>query len=363
MSFALFRSKKLIPAAKFTPATLGKFKQALKNEVSSGRFEEVWVKLNEGCSNNCPFCYLKAPKGVRNPMPDELVESIAECVGDLPLGVRDNFTIHPHDNTDPLDRKDIVSICDIFSRSAKVSFSTAVPVGSEQLFLDVISALSSHPENRIRLSLSPWNEKRLMRNPKIADVVNSCGIEKFQVASFFVVLDNIIRIFDENEFVRLAVAKAKSLGLSGSISKFLKDSFYCKEARIPLPIFPIIGTTSAAFFFACETDQSELSHFSNLISFSRAVNSGALREGTPFLLEYWNNDGRDYSNDAGLKVITRGWNFSLRGKLFGPKFYEKHMFEAKSLVVGSNGEISVVFPTTLSEENKSGLIVDKKFEF
>lgn len=320
-----------------TKQELDKFKDRLTGIMQERAGVNVFVRLTRGCSNQCPFCSERSEPNPREHMPLKLAVAIYEALERVNEDLKHWIckTVHLYRDSDPLEYLHLLELRKMIIKSSiGGNITTSVPKGSEELFVFLME--NSHEKLKLRLSLTAWNKARLMANQKIREMLEKNGIvsKKVVVKFLFVTggisstLANHLNEHDDNAYIPLQ----KKVVLLG-------------QHNYNLPVLPIIGDERrGAFLFEANTsvDTDHLPVFTNLVSFSKAVTSGALKPGEPFVIEYLPQERNRVKIDE-LEIIidSRDWNFGLVGRIASYSPFSKISDNEGYILIDNHGGIHI----------------------
>lgn len=331
-----------------------KFKDAVTRIMSdrSNYGLEVNVRLEHGCPNQCPFCAEKAPKGPEQSMPIELAIAIVDALERIPKEYQDRLTnmVLWYKDNDPLTYpflRELKARIDISSLTTHIT--TAVPVGKEDLFVELVR--SEHPRLDLRLSLTAWNKERLMRHPRISEMLEGAGFASQRVVVAFVFIGYIELLkLTGNYYERfhlldsLARHRLMELGCGTyftPLTRPIKDRMDSKKSSI----IPLIGDEHGALIsqFRGTDEAVGLQVFTNIVSFSKAVVSGMLKPGELFVIESIPKyAGHAPIDNGGCYVETRDWNLQFKGRIEYDNSFQVKRSSEPYLLIDSNGRITKV---------------------
>ncbi|MFA6530821.1 MAG: hypothetical protein WCT31_03760, partial [Candidatus Micrarchaeia archaeon] len=227
------------------------------------------VGLTRGCNVQCPFCCVDAPNTITRHMPLEFIDVMREAIivsCQVPPLI--NLSLDGDQMSYPYIREVIRKLIDV----ARCGLITAVPIGTEDEFLKVVEMarwdkdgtllkdgfdIEIYSGLTVRLSLSRWNEQRLMKHSGIAKFIEGFQIKNHTHPIALVLLDPKLyweMRMDKEDYsdrgrdrlVDAAIQRATEIYPGVELTQLQ----YCPDRYSrTLPIFPVLGGDKFGFFF------------------------------------------------------------------------------------------------------------------
>jgi|GEM_PF-4439166 len=357
------------------------YKDNLRGALEKVKPSTINLELNRGCSNGCWFCCYSAKKGADRPIPFDLIEDTREVVSTDP---NKPGTIAMHLRSDPLDyHADGKTAIDVYRTMKSIGsrldiiLITAVPKGSEQILQEMIKQ-----GIKFDLTFFQENEERLLRIPGIAEELRAYQITKTTASVSFATVDHhkIERMEKEMKETFEKIGNGRitydelriDFRFHNLLKKFMAESTH-KQGVFTTPlegntIVPIFGSYNGAFIFSEFVSDQEIKKLilvKNLAQFSRLVNSGRLKPGDPFLIEFWGRPGANanFFSEMRFKAVFRDWRIATAGRVFQRNF--DHEYNSgqgptiPTILITSDGAMHSVRSVRPREENKEGLVIEQ----